>query len=77
MRHAPASTTLKTYGHLWPGAAESTRSTIGAVVAVRMDSSANTAYGLRTVRVTRHSRARTSFQEFAPLAALTALGIRS
>jgi hypothetical protein len=38
MRHASARTTLDTYGHLWPDADESTRSTIGAVIAERMDS---------------------------------------
>jgi integrase len=48
MRHASARTTLDTYGHLWPGADESTRSTIGAVIAERMDSSKATAELLRT-----------------------------
>lgn len=43
MRHAPARTTLDTYGHLWPDADESTRSTIGAVIAERMDSLETTA----------------------------------
>ena len=31
--------TLDTYGHLWPDADESTRSTIGAVIAEWVDSS--------------------------------------
>jgi integrase len=48
MRHASARTTLDTYGHLWPDADESTRSTIGAVIAERMDSSKATADQLRT-----------------------------
>ena len=38
MRHASARTTLDTYGHLWPDADESTRSTIGVVIAEQMDS---------------------------------------
>jgi len=38
MRHASAKTTLDTYGHLWPDADESTRATVGAVLAARMDS---------------------------------------
>jgi integrase len=41
MRHATARTTLDTYGHLWPDADESTRTTIGAVIAERMDSAAD------------------------------------
>jgi integrase len=48
MRHASATTTLNTYGHLWPDADESTRSTIGAVIAKRMDSSKSTAVPLRS-----------------------------
>lgn len=48
MRHALATTTLNTYGHLWPDADESTRSAVGAVIAERMDSSKATAYNLRT-----------------------------
>jgi integrase len=48
MRHATASTTLDTYGHLCPDADESTRSAIGAVIAKRMDSIGSTADGLRT-----------------------------
>src|SRR5262249_53088019 len=32
LRHATASTTLDTYGHLWPDADESTRTVIGAVI---------------------------------------------
>ena len=36
MRHASATTTLDTYGHLWPDADESTRTAIGAVITARM-----------------------------------------
>ena len=46
MRHASASTTLDTYGHLWPDADESTRTAIGAVIAERLKDSP--AYPLRT-----------------------------
>ena len=35
MRHASATTTLDTYGHLWPDADESTRAAIGAVITAR------------------------------------------
>jgi hypothetical protein len=45
MRHASATTTLDTYGHLWPDADESTRIAIGVVIAERMQA---TAYQLRT-----------------------------
>jgi integrase len=45
MRHASATTTLDTYGHLWPDADESTRSAIGGVIAERTKT---TAYPLRT-----------------------------
>jgi integrase len=45
MRHASATTTLDTYGHLWPDADESTRIAIGAVIAERMKTAA---YPLRT-----------------------------
>lgn len=38
LRHASAKTTLDTYSHLWPDADESTRATVGAVLAARMDS---------------------------------------
>lgn len=38
LRHASAKTTLDTYGHLWPDADESTRATVGAVLAARADS---------------------------------------
>lgn len=48
MRHESATTTLDTYGHLWPDADESTRSAVGAVGAERMDSSKTTAYELRS-----------------------------
>jgi integrase len=37
LRHASAKTTLDTYSHLWPDADESTRATVGAVLAARMD----------------------------------------
>ena len=47
MRHASARTTLDVYGHLLPGADESTRSVIGKVIAERMDFEAP-ADGLRT-----------------------------
>ena len=36
MRHASATTTLDTYGHLWPDADESTRAAVGAVLTARM-----------------------------------------
>ena len=48
MRHALATTTLNTYGHLWPDADESTRAAVGTVIAARMDSTETTAYDLRT-----------------------------
>jgi integrase len=48
MRHALATTTLNTYGHLWPDADESTRSAVGAVIAKRMDSSGSAAVPLRS-----------------------------
>jgi integrase len=48
MRHASATTTLDTYGHLWPDADESTRSAIGAVITARMASLGATADALRT-----------------------------
>ncbi len=35
LRHGSATTTLDTYGHLWPDADESTRSAIGAVISAR------------------------------------------
>jgi integrase len=41
MRHASATTTLDTYGHLWPDADESTRTAIGAVIAERMKTTAD------------------------------------
>ena len=47
MRHASATTTLDSYGHLWPDADETTRTAIGAVIAERMKA---TAYPLRTER---------------------------
>jgi integrase len=40
LRHATASTTLDTYGHLWPDADESTRSVIAEVISERADSTA-------------------------------------
>jgi integrase len=48
MRHASARTTPDTYGHLWPGADESTRSAVGAVISERMNSVGATADPLRT-----------------------------
>ena len=48
MRHASARTTLDTYGHLWPDADVSTRSTIGVVIAEQMDSIGHAADQLRT-----------------------------
>jgi integrase len=48
VRHASAKTTLETYGHLWPDADESTRAAVGAVLAVRMDSSGVLADSVRT-----------------------------
>jgi integrase len=41
MRHASATTTLDTYGHLWPDADESTRTAIGAVIAERAKTTAD------------------------------------
>jgi integrase len=38
LRHASATTTLDTYGHLWPDADESTRTAIEAVLVARADS---------------------------------------
>jgi hypothetical protein len=40
MRHASATTTLDTYGHLWPDADESTRTAIGAVIRERTQTAA-------------------------------------
>jgi integrase len=37
-RHASATTTLATYGHLWPYVDESTRAAVGAVLAARVGS---------------------------------------
>jgi integrase len=37
LRHASAKTTLDTYSHLWPDADESTRATVGAVLAARVE----------------------------------------
>ncbi|GAA4123610.1 site-specific integrase [Knoellia locipacati] len=44
LRHASATTTLNTYGHLWPDADESARAAVGQVLAARADS-------LRTQRI--------------------------
>jgi integrase len=60
MRHASARTTLDTYGHLWPDADESTRTAIGAVIAVRMDSLGSTAYPLRTETANAQRRSRSA-----------------
>ena len=35
LRHATASTTLDTYGHLWPDSDESTRAAVGTVMSTR------------------------------------------
>lgn len=51
VRHASAKTTLDTYSHLWPDADESTRATVGAVLAARMDSSGVLADSVRTAEV--------------------------
>ena len=37
LRHATATTTLNTYGHLWPDADESSRAAVGAVFEARAD----------------------------------------
>ena len=44
LRHASVTTTLNTYGHLWPDADESARAAVGQVLATRADN-------LRTSRV--------------------------
>ncbi len=38
LRHASATTTLNTYGHIWPDADESARAAVGVVLAARADS---------------------------------------
>lgn len=38
LRHGSATTTLNTYGHLWPDADESARAAVGVVLAARADS---------------------------------------
>lgn len=38
LRHASATTTLNTYGHLWPDADESARAAVAAVIVSRADS---------------------------------------
>jgi integrase len=38
LRHGSATTTLRTYTHLWPDKDESTRSTVERVIAARIDS---------------------------------------
>ena len=55
MRHATARTTLDTYGHLWPDADESTRTAVGAVIAERIESTADR---LRTKTNKRQRRRR-------------------
>ena len=35
LRHAPAKTTLDTYGHLWPDSEETTRAVISGVITAR------------------------------------------
>jgi integrase len=46
LRHASATTTLNTYGHMWPDADESARAAVGAVLAARADSLSPTNCGL-------------------------------
>lgn len=41
LRHASASTTLDTYGHLWPDADESTRAAVGAAIRSRIGTAAD------------------------------------
>jgi hypothetical protein len=41
LRHASASTTLGTYGHLWPDADESTRTAVGAAIRTRIETAAD------------------------------------
>jgi integrase len=41
LRHASASTTLDTYGHLWPDADESTRAAVGAAIRTRSGTAAD------------------------------------
>ena len=53
LRHASAKTTLDTYSHLWPDADESTRATVGAVLAARVDSSGATAASVRPAEVSK------------------------
>jgi integrase len=38
LRHASATTTLRVYAHLWPGADESTRAVVAGVLTARADS---------------------------------------
>jgi integrase len=38
LRHGSATTTLRTYTHLWPDKDESTRGTVERVIAARIDS---------------------------------------
>jgi integrase len=40
LRHASAKTTLDVYGHLWPDKDESTRATVAAAIAARIESPA-------------------------------------
>jgi integrase len=42
LRHAPATTTLNTYSHLWPDKDEPTRAAIDAVLAARAEQIRNT-----------------------------------
>src|SRR5271156_1618246 len=41
LRHASASTTLDTYGHLWLDADESTRAAVGAAIRTRIGTAAD------------------------------------
>jgi len=40
LRHELASTTLDTYGHLWPDTDESTRTALGKVITARVGKNA-------------------------------------
>ena len=51
LRHASATTTLNTYGHLWPDADESARAAVASVLAL-----VRTRRGLRSVADLRFRR---------------------
>ncbi|MCX4095348.1 tyrosine-type recombinase/integrase [Nocardia sp. alder85J] len=48
LRHESATTTLDTYGHMWPDTDESSKAAIAAVIAARPTAPGATAYSLRT-----------------------------